>query len=204
MRDRQEIEGDTRLRLIEAAERLIGERGVAEVTVREITSEAGASSAAVHYHFDTKEGLIRAVLDTRFEITNLTRMQTAATIGTFRTADELATAIVRPAYAYRHSPESANYMGFVAALLLHRDYIPMVREYYVDHIDAFLGAVQSLRPDLDPSALTHRLVFSLFLVFFSAGSSTSPMNLWIDEIGHDVDHVEDQLIAAIAGILAAP
>jgi AcrR family transcriptional regulator len=202
--DQRQTEGDTRLRLLKAAERLIGERGVADVTVRDITSEAGASSASINYHFDTKEGLIRAVMDARFRTTNLTLMQSAVAIGSLGTPSELAMAIVRPAFAYSRSPGSASYMDFVTALLLHRDYVPMVREYYADHIDAFLGAAQVVRPDLDAETVAQRLVFSLFLVFFSAGSNASPLGMWILEIGHDPECIEDQLVAAVTGILAAP
>lgn len=204
MQEQQQVEGDTRLRLVEAAERLIGERGVANVSVRDITTEAGASSASVHYHFDTKEGLIRAVLDSRFAVTNLARLQTAAATASLNSVGDLAEAIVRPAFAYRHAPESTHYMDFVAALLLHPDYVPMVRDYYSAHIETFLGTAQSLRPDLDAETVAHRLIFSLFLVFFSAGSNTSPLNLWISEIGHDPDNAEDQLVAAVTGILSAP
>lgn len=49
--------------LIRAAERLFAERGSDQVSLREITTEAGATNAsAVQYHFGDRRGLIRAVL----------------------------------------------------------------------------------------------------------------------------------------------
>jgi AcrR family transcriptional regulator len=49
--------------LIRAAERLFAERGSDQVSLREITAEAGATNAsAVQYHFGDRRGLIRAVL----------------------------------------------------------------------------------------------------------------------------------------------
>ena len=49
--------------LIDAAERLFAERGSDRVSLREITSAAGASNAsAVQYHFGDRRGLVRAVL----------------------------------------------------------------------------------------------------------------------------------------------
>jgi AcrR family transcriptional regulator len=49
-----------------AAERLIGERGVDAVSVREIIRSAGqANNSAVYHHFGDKRGLIQAVFDTR-------------------------------------------------------------------------------------------------------------------------------------------
>jgi AcrR family transcriptional regulator len=49
--------------LIRAAERLFAERGSDAVSLREITSEAGATNAsAVQYHFSDRRGLVRAIV----------------------------------------------------------------------------------------------------------------------------------------------
>lgn len=59
----EQTPGDTRDRLIRAAERLFAERGVGGVSLREINREAGAKNAvAVQYHFGDRDGLLRAVL----------------------------------------------------------------------------------------------------------------------------------------------
>ncbi|MEU3985687.1 TetR/AcrR family transcriptional regulator [Streptomyces sp. NPDC026672] len=52
----------TRRRLLEVAERLFAEQGVGSVSVRAINTAAGFGPAAVHYHFDSKERLLEAVL----------------------------------------------------------------------------------------------------------------------------------------------
>lgn len=53
----------TRDRLINAAERLLAQRGVDAASLREITREAGARNAvAIQYHFGDRAGLIGAVL----------------------------------------------------------------------------------------------------------------------------------------------
>lgn len=55
--------GDTRLRLILAAERLFGEQGVHGVTLKEINAAAGQrNESALHYHFGSKVALVRAIL----------------------------------------------------------------------------------------------------------------------------------------------
>lgn len=48
-------------RLLDAAERLFAEKGVAAASLREITGEADTNVAAVSYHFGSKDGLVRAV-----------------------------------------------------------------------------------------------------------------------------------------------
>ncbi|WP_422020218.1 helix-turn-helix domain-containing protein [Pyruvatibacter mobilis] len=58
----------TKTRLIRAAERLFAENGLGAVSVRDITRAAGAKNeSALHYHFGSKEALIRAVFADRIK-----------------------------------------------------------------------------------------------------------------------------------------
>lgn len=58
--------GDTRLRLMRAAESLFGERGLHGVTLKEINAAAGQrNESALHYHFGSKPQLIEAILGHR-------------------------------------------------------------------------------------------------------------------------------------------
>jgi AcrR family transcriptional regulator len=56
------VDVKTRARLLEAALELFSERGFDDVTVRQISSAAGANLAAVSYHFGDKLGLYEAVV----------------------------------------------------------------------------------------------------------------------------------------------
>ena len=59
-------EHSTKERLVEAAERLFARNGITQVTLEEISIEAGsANTAAVHYHFGSRDELIRAVFERR-------------------------------------------------------------------------------------------------------------------------------------------
>lgn len=56
----------TRERLILTAERLMAEEGIGRVSLRRINTEAGARNlSAVHYHFNSLEGIISAIFDYR-------------------------------------------------------------------------------------------------------------------------------------------
>ena len=73
--------GDTRIRLIETAERLFGERGVYGVSLREIGAEAGQrNTGAVRYHFGNKERLVNAVFEHRMTPINERRLDLLAVI----------------------------------------------------------------------------------------------------------------------------
>lgn len=65
---------DTKRELLEAAERLFAECGIARSSLRAITQEAGANLASVNYHFGSKEGLIKAVFARRLEPLNRERL----------------------------------------------------------------------------------------------------------------------------------
>ncbi|MCF8032967.1 MAG: CerR family C-terminal domain-containing protein [Desulfarculaceae bacterium] len=56
----------TRERILDEAERLFAQKGYDAVTVREITSAAGAHLAAVNYHFSNKENLYLEVFRSRW------------------------------------------------------------------------------------------------------------------------------------------
>src|SRR5690348_9136873 len=60
---RQESKEATRLRLIEAAERLFVRNGYDDTSVDEISEKAGYSRGAFYSNFDDKEQLFLAVLD---------------------------------------------------------------------------------------------------------------------------------------------
>ncbi len=74
---------DTRERLLEAAEALFAERGVAASKLRDITRRAQANIAAVNYHFGSKLGLLQALSTLRLRGLNEARLQQLA-----QTADE--------------------------------------------------------------------------------------------------------------------
>src|SRR6476619_3946953 len=66
---------DTRESLLDAAESLFSEHGIQAASLRAITQQAGANLAAVHYHFGSKEGLVRAVFSRRLEPMNSERLR---------------------------------------------------------------------------------------------------------------------------------
>ena len=52
----------TRAKLVKTAEKLFAEQGVDAVSVRSVNAAAGLGAASVHYHFGSKDELLRAVV----------------------------------------------------------------------------------------------------------------------------------------------
>jgi len=65
---------DTKHRILNAAEKLFAEHGLAATSLRAITAEAGVNLAAVNYHFRSKEELIRAMYRRWLEPINQRRL----------------------------------------------------------------------------------------------------------------------------------
>jgi AcrR family transcriptional regulator len=69
------VSDDTRARLLEAAERLFAERGIAGVSLREIGVAAGQrNNSAIQYHFASKQGLVLALCERRMRPVNARRL----------------------------------------------------------------------------------------------------------------------------------
>jgi AcrR family transcriptional regulator len=62
-RPRNQPAAETRARLIDAALRLLSERGVAGVSVRDVAALAGVNHGLVHRYFGSKEALVRAAVE---------------------------------------------------------------------------------------------------------------------------------------------
>jgi AcrR family transcriptional regulator len=54
---------DTRTRILDAAEELFAATGFDGTSIRQITRSAGVNVAAIHYHFGSKEAVLRGVTD---------------------------------------------------------------------------------------------------------------------------------------------
>ncbi len=65
----------TRRQILNAAEKLIVEKGYESASMRDITQLAGVNLAAVNYHFGSKDALIAAVLKRRLGAINKERLE---------------------------------------------------------------------------------------------------------------------------------
>lgn len=95
--------GDTKARLVAAAEQLFAEHGVDAVSLREISRAAGARNViAVQYHFADRDGVVRAIFDKHMSEVNTARLalldevEATGRAGGRTSVRPLAGALVRP------------------------------------------------------------------------------------------------------------
>ncbi len=71
---------DTKIRILDTAERLFAQKGFDAVSLRTIIASAKVNLAAVHYHFGSKQALIHAVISRRLRPINEERLTQLAEV----------------------------------------------------------------------------------------------------------------------------
>jgi AcrR family transcriptional regulator len=114
----------TREQLVLAGERLFAEQGVDNVSLRQINAAAGQrNSSAAHYHFGSKESLVRAIYDYRMERVEARRralLEGLASGGADAEVRALVEALVLPLQAEVDDSEGGvHFIRFLAQLFNH-------------------------------------------------------------------------------------
>jgi AcrR family transcriptional regulator len=113
---------DPRERIIHAAERLIGDRGI-DVSLRDIAIAAGQrNNSAVQYYFGSRDGLIEAVIDhraLRIEDRRLERLAELEERGAADGVRDLVAALVEPLLESPRLDGATHYGRFLEQVRTH-------------------------------------------------------------------------------------
>jgi AcrR family transcriptional regulator len=209
--DRRRAAGaQTRQRIVEVAETLFASEGYDAVGLRDIIRVAGINSAAVHYHFGTKEALFLHILRLRAEPIAAGRMEAFTKLRARGplVLSEVIEAFLRPALAQpSHEPGRANYAELRARLSGKQE--PSVRALLAEIFDAssnmFLGAIRECLPDLPEADLYYRFHFLLGTMVYAMANPGRIQDLSLgDTDPFDLDEVLAHLVPFIeAGFRAA-
>jgi AcrR family transcriptional regulator len=199
----------TRERLMRAAERQFAERGIDAVSIRDITNEAEANSASIHYHFGSKAGLVAAILDWR-----------AAEVGARRAAwldrieatpeptlREVVAAFVVPTAEMAEDVDGGgnHHIGFLAAVLANPGLMPLVIEAFEPYTERFEAALTRVTPHLPADVLELRLALAKDMVNRVIGQPDGPVHAWIALRAPGADGpLTERLIDFLVGAFAAP
>ena len=152
---------ETRARIVEGALRALEHHGIGEATTRRIAAAAGVRLATLHYHFDSKDAVLLAVLDAlTLELTHAL----AATPDAGRTLDGRIGDLIRAAWTYAEQTRAKQIVQYELTLYALRrkgqDWLA-ARQYeaYVSAYAAALGG--AAEPDLGAAALSHLARFIL-------------------------------------------
>jgi AcrR family transcriptional regulator len=158
---------ETKERILDAAELLFADHGFAATSLRGITSEAEVNLASVHYHFGSKEELIRAVFQRRLEPLNRERLelldQVEAAGGAPLPIEPVVRAFVGP--ALRMGQTLGTTGETFMRMLGHASSEPseqisrLFYEQFREVARRFQAAIQGALPHLDREEVFWRLMF---------------------------------------------
>jgi AcrR family transcriptional regulator len=153
---------DTQEKILDTAERLIGEQGYAATSLRQIINAAGVNLAAVHYHFGSKEELLDAVVLRKAEPVNdarlaaLDRVEAEAGDGVPGVEKILDAFFAPTAEAASRNPQFVRLMGRIYSEGL----MPKIaQKHFRPAMSRFLAALQRALPGLPQEELMWRVHF---------------------------------------------
>src|ERR1035437_8579145 len=152
---------DTKEKILDTAERLIGEQGYAATSLRQIIADAGVNLAAVHYHFGSKEDLLDAVVVRKATPVNearLDRVEAEAGSGPLELEKVLESFFVPAAEVASRSPEFMRLIG----RMLTEGMMPRIVERHFQATGLrFLTALRRALPELPQEELLWRIHFTV-------------------------------------------
>lgn len=201
--------GDTKARILDAAEDIFIEYGFEAMSLRQITSRADVNLAAVNYHFGSKEALIHAMLSRRLDRLNEERLKLLerfdTQLGERLTCEHVLGAMFIPALRLSRDPRAG---GRAFLKLLGRAYTDpstfihnFLNGHYASVAERFFDAFQRALPHLPREELGWRLHFAIgALSGVLAGGDTDNL---IAEFSQGQSMSDLQLIARLASLMVA-
>ena len=210
-------ETDTATRIVTAAEIIFSERGYRGVSLREVMRECGVNSAAIHYHFGSKEALLEAIFIRRAGSLNDAREQLLSvclrkTIDDSRTTESRLTDILRaflmPAFALPDDNSGGRRFSRLRSALAHENAElsqHLIAKYFNRTSRQFVIALRDVLPEIPESALYWRFHFLLGAQYYTlsqpgrmesiAGASFDRSNLQM---------ALEEMVAFVAAGFSAP
>ena len=165
-----EREAATKAQVLAAAERLFALNGFQNVSVRDITAEAGVNLASVNYHFGSKDALLFEIFRRRTAELNRERArmlhEAADRHGGKPPVREILRALFEPPLRWS-TPENERRISVQFIIRARSEGTEAMREVLrtdVSHLRRFADALAAARPDLPPEDIYWRLHFCLGLV----------------------------------------
>jgi len=201
--------GNTKTRLLDAAETLFIDAGYEAMSMRLITARAEANLAAVNYHFGGKDALIHAMLSRRLDGLNQGRLDLLerfqSSLGSQLTCEHILGAMFIPALQQSRCAEKS---GPALLRLLGRAYTdpsPFIRGFlrgvYAEVAERFFNAFQTVLPHLPREELGWRLHFCIgSLAGILAGADTDSR---IADFAQGQRLEDSQLIGRLALVMVA-
>lgn len=143
-------------RILDAAEQIFADSGFDGAGLRQIAETANVAQALIHYHFETKEGLLEAVVSRRSNQINGERGRLLEALfdnGQTPQLEQVIEALFRPTISVGHGPDQKrnSYTRLLVSMANSADERTkkLTSQYYDPIAQRFIDALEKVVPGLD-------------------------------------------------------
>ncbi len=207
------LQRDTKGSILDSAERLMAEHGIDGVSLRQILGDAGANTAALHYHFGSKEKLIEAILRRQGVDINLRRrglLDAIEASGRTPTVRDVVDALLDPMTELldREGEAGRRFIRFLARLQSDRTGViqKLEKEYFPDVLGRIGKMLRAACPHLPDKERGRRITMMLDAMLQSLSNSDGMIEEWIDpwatvEVKDYVASLKDFLVGGLSAAM---
>jgi len=176
--------------IIVAAQKLIAERGVEGLRIRDVADSVGINNATLHYYFKTKEILIEAVVNQIvYKLVSTYDPQRSQTLNT--PVDELEAHLRDILFQMRQTPARFVVLSELLMRSLHEPAIYAILKKTDDNWHAFLVDILRrgietgvFKPHLDASMMSSMIMMLLKGFNLQLNASTDDLELVLVQVRH--------------------
>lgn len=185
---------DTKQRIIDAAEELFASQGFSRTTTRAITDKADVNVASINYYFDSKELLVKAVIERRLSDLNNDRILQLQAVRDQAKVDDMRPqiadilrAFILPLFQLRASdPKASLVLNLVGRSFFAAE--EPVRSIFLDSFKPVFNILSQCMEDSLPHLSQQEVLSRCKLVISTIGSAI----YWFDESSTTVhSHTND-------------
>jgi AcrR family transcriptional regulator len=201
-------QGDaTRNRILRTAQKLFAHHGIDAVSLNQIVGAAKVNTAAIHYHFRSKDGLIEAILDRGASQLGQRReeMLDAIEVRGDYTLRDLVEVMVVPIAQLKVTPLGLDYARFLASVSLHPRYSAYLAELTDAYVTRLLALLEKVTPDLSHAVRLRRFAYAGTFIYDAITVDDQTVDLWMQVHGEQTDEraATADLIDLLSGGLGA-
>lgn len=212
------VKKDTKAAIMDAAEILMAEHGLNGASIRAIVAKAGANTAAIHYHFNSREGLVAAILRRSGGYVSRRRLEMIQEFdrgGGTPTPMDVVNLLVDPMIELlvREGEAGRRFLRFIARLQFDRRsqpegsalHIQEERKYYPEIRQRLTRLAEQACPDVSDTDLKQRINMAIDTLLQSLANAEFMSTEWeSNEQCDELPRFAANLKAFLAAGLAAP